>query len=235
MLSRKNFSLWVVLCTALMCWPKMASAAEGGGAIRVPAIAAYADVGYFTYKSKLASSNDTGLRYGYGFQIFGGSERALGAAMRSSLLNATFALNENKITDKTQTFIFNYRLGYVYAGVAFGTSQMTFSKAGVDAMDAYANTIGGNAGGLFPFGRGNTIQTDITVLKPSSVKDTQQRSVSLGLKIEADTFLTFALSRRFIDLMLGFKYTQHTASVGGEGGAEKLTIPSVGFRFGANL
>lgn len=210
-------------------------ASANSGALRTPTISANADVGYFTYKSKLAESNDTGLRYGYGFQIFGGDNNELGAAMRSSTLSATFALNTNSITDKSQTFIFNYRYGYVYAGAAFGTVQMTFQKAGTDTMDAYGNTIGGNLGALYPFGRGNSIQSDITVLKPSGVKDTQQRNVSLGLRIEADTFLTFALSRRYMDLFLGFKYIQHTASVGGVGGAEKLTIPSLGFRLGTNL
>lgn len=220
---------------ATALWTDSALAAPGGSGLRVPSIAAQGDVGYFTYKSKLAASNDTGLRYSYGFQIFGGDDRALGAAMRSSLLSATFALNENKISEKTQTFIFNYRLGYVYAGAAFGTTQMVFSKAGTDAMDAYGNTIGGNIGALFPFGRGSSVQTDLLVLKPTGIKDSQQRTVSLGLKLESDTFLTFALSRRYVDLMLGFKYIQHTATVGGEGGAEKLTIPAVGLRFGANL
>jgi|GEM_PF-723537 len=216
-------------------WLSPAMAAPGGNGLRVPSIAAQGDVGYFTYKSKLAASNDTGLRYTYGFQIFGGDDRALGAAMRSSLLSATFALNENKISEKTQTFIFNYRLGYVYAGVAFGTTQMAFTKAGSDAMDAYGNTLGGNVGALVPFGRGNSVQTDLLILKPSGIKDSQQRTVSLGLKLESDTFLTFALSRRYVDLMLGFKYIQHTATVNGEGGAEKLTIPAVGLRLGANL
>lgn len=231
----KTFTKFVGGFSLLAAWSQSAHAAEGGANIRLPTISANADVGYFTYKSKLADSNDTGLRYGYGFQILGGNDKALGAAMRTNLLSATFALNENKITDKEQTFIFNYRVGYVYAGVAFGTVQMTFNKQGSDAMDAYGNTLGGNVGGLFPFGRGNAVQSDVTVLKPSSVKDSQQRTVSLGLRIQADTYLTFALSRRFVDLMLGFKYIQHTASVGGEGGAEKLTVPSVGLRVGANL
>jgi len=210
-------------------------AAESGTGIRIPAVSVNAEVGYFTYKSKLAASNDTGLRYGYGFQIFGGDDRNLGAGMRSTLLTATFALNENKITEKNQSFIFNYRKGYAYAGAAFGTTQLGFSENGTDAMDAYGNTIGGNAGFLIPFGRGNLIQCDALILKPTSVKDSQQRTVSLGLRTEVDTSMSFALSRKYIDLILGFKYVSHSATVSGNGGAEKQTIPSAGFRFGANL
>ncbi len=233
--ARKSLSAAIAAAAVAMVCSSHALAAPGGSGLRVPSIAAQGDVGYFTYKSKLAESNDTGLRYSYGVQIFGGDDRALGAAMRSSLLSATFALNENKISEKTQTFIFNYRMGYIYAGVGFGTTQMTFTKAGTDAMDAYGNTLGGNIGALIPFGRGSSVQTDLLVLKPNAIKDSQQRTVSLGLKLESDTFLTFALSRRYVDLMLGFKYIQHTATVGGEGGAEKLTIPAVGLRFGANI
>jgi len=234
MKNNRKFLRAILFSIATLAANESARAADGGD-IHVPAVGAHADVGYFTYKSKLAASNDTGLRYGYGFQIYGGDSRTLGAGMRSSLQTATFALNQNKITEKEQTFVFNYRLGFVYVGAAFGTEQLTFSEAGTDAMDAYANTIGGNLGAMLPFGRGNSVQTDILVLKPTSVKDTQQRAVSLGLKIEADTNLSFALSRKYVDLILGFKYIRHTASVGGAGGAEAMTIPTVGLRVGANL
>ncbi|MEN9810056.1 MAG: hypothetical protein RLZZ488_1623 [Pseudomonadota bacterium] len=209
--------------------------AADGGAIRVPAVSAFAEAGYFTYKSKLAESNDTGMRYGYGFQIFGGDDRNLGASMRSTMLAATFALNSNKVTEKNQSFIFNYRKGYVYGGAAFGTTQVGFTENGTDAMDAYGNTIGGNLGFLVPFGRGNLVQSDVLVLKPTSVKDSKQRTVSLGLRIEADTSLSFALSRKYVDLVLGFKYVTHSASVDGAGGKETQTIPSAGFRFGMDL
>lgn len=209
--------------------------AQAGTALRIPAVSAQGDVGYFTYKSKLASSNDTGINYTYGFQIFGGNDKSIGAAMRSSLLNATFALNGNKISEKTQTFIFNYRLGYVYAGAAFGTTQITFTENGTEALDCYGNTIGGNLGGILPFGRGNSVQVDITGLKPMNVKDTQQRNVSLGLKLDADMMLSFALTRRAVDLLLGFKYSQQSATVESTGGVEKLTVPKVGLRIGANL
>lgn len=225
-------------CLALVCLSSglhFSAHAAAGSALRVPAVSAFAEVGYFTYKSKLAESNDTGMRYGYGFQIFGGDDRNLGASMRSTILSSTFALNSNKVTEKNQSFIFNYRLGYVYGGAAFGTTQIGFTENGADAMDAYGNTIGGNLGFLVPFGRGNLVQSDVLVLKPSSVKDSKQRTVSLGMRIEADTSLSFALSRKFIDLILGFKYVTHSASVDGAGGKEAQTIPSAGFRFGTDL
>ncbi|MEY4063942.1 MAG: hypothetical protein RIR26_150 [Pseudomonadota bacterium] len=230
----KQFKYLFLICILLGAMEGKAFA-QGSDGIRVPVISAFGDVGYFTYKSKLADSNDTGLRYGYGFQIFGGDDKELGAAMKTTSMTASFALNENKITQKDQTFIFNYRKSFIYAGAAFGTTQLAFLKANVDTMDAYGNTIGGNLGFLYPFGKGSLVQLDVLALKPSSVKDTQQRTVNLGLKIEVDSSLTFALSKRYVDLILGFKYVQHTATVDGSGGTEKLTIPSVGLRFGANL
>jgi hypothetical protein len=221
----------VVVCASLswMNW------AYGAGEIRVPSVSIAGEVGYFTYKSKLAASNDTGLRYGYGFQIYGGSDRNLGAGLRSNFMTATFALNQNQIAEKNQSFIFNYRKGYIYAGAAFGTTQVKFTENGSEAMDSYGNTIGGNVGTIIPFGRGNLIQSDVLVLKPTGVKDTQQRTVNLGLRIEADTQLSFALTRKFTDLIIGFKYIKHSATVGGAGGTETQTIPVVGFRLGANL
>lgn len=228
-------SLFAVVVMTMLGVSAPAFAAGGGDGIRIPALSAFAEVGYFTYKSKLAESNDTGLRYEYGFQMFGGDDRNLGAGMRSTTMTAAFALNENKIIEKNQSFIFNYRKNYVYAGAAFGTTQLAFTKAGTDALDAYGNTVGGNIGALVPFGRGNLIQSDVLVLKPTSVKDSQQRTASLGLRIEADTSLSFALSRKYIDLVLGFKYVTHSASVDGVGGTETQTIPSAGLRFGANL
>lgn len=233
-LNHRNFRSCAALLP-LICFSKTGWAAEGGSGIRTPALSAFAEVGYFTYKSKLAASNDTGLRYGYGFQIYGGDDRNLGAGMRANFLTAAFALNSNKIAEKNQSFVFNYRKGYVYAGAAFGTTQVTFTENGTDAMDAFGNTIGGNLGFLFPFGRGNFVQSDILALKPTSVKDSQQRTVSLGMRLEADTNLSFALSRKYIDLILGFKYVTHTATVSGSGGAETQTIPSAGLRVGANL
>lgn len=230
-----SLSLSFICALLALALPSRAALAQGGAALRIPTVSAQGDVGYFTYKSKLASSNDTGLNYSYGFQIFGGNDRSIGAAMRSTLLNATFALNDKKISEKTQTFIFNYRLGYVYAGAAFGTTQIAFTESGTEAMDCYANTIGGNLGAILPFGRGNAVQLDVTGLKPMNVKDTQQRTVSLGLKLEADTLLSFALTRRAVDLLLGFKYSQQSATVGGSGGVETLTIPKIGLRIGANL
>lgn len=232
---QKSSFFWTRLLTICFATGFYFSAQAAGGDIRVPAVSAFAEVGYFTYKSKLAESNDTGMRYGYGFQIFGGDERNLGAAMRATTLSSTFALNSNKVTEKYQSFIFNYRMGYVYAGAAFGTTQVGFTKSGTDAMDAYGNTIGGNLGFLVPFGRSNLVQSDVLVLKPTGIKDSQQRTVNLGLRIEADTSLSFALSRKYIDLILGFKYVTHSASVDGAGGKESQTIPSAGFRFGTDL
>jgi hypothetical protein len=230
--AKKRLSAAVFL-SIMSFWPQ-AGAADSTG-IRIPAVSAFAEVGYFTYKSKLAASNDTGLRYAYGFQFFGGNDRNLGAGMRSSYLSSSFSLNSNKILEKNQSFIFNYRHGYAYAGAAFGTIQLAFTENGTDAMDAYGNTIGGNLGIMIPFGRGNVIQCDALVIKPSSVKDSQQRTVSLGVKTEVDTNLAFALSRKHIDLILGFKYVKGSATVNGAGGAEMQTIPTAGLRFGANL
>ena len=124
-MSRTKFRTKVLLACAAF---QLQALAQGGSALRIPSVSAMGDVGYFTYKSKLASSNDTGINYTYGFQIFGGNDKTIGASMRSTILNATFALNDNKISEKTQTFIFNYRVGFVYAGAAFGTTQMTFTE-----------------------------------------------------------------------------------------------------------
>ena len=231
-MSRTKFRTKVLLACAAF---QLQALAKGGSALRIPSVSAMGDVGYFTYKSKLASSNDTGINYTYGFQIFGGNDKTIGASMRSTILNATFALNDNKISEKTQTFIFNYRVGFVYAGAAFGTTQMTFTENGTEAMDCYGNTMGGNLGGVLPFGRGNSVHLDVTALKPMNVKDTQQRSVALGLKLDADMMLSFALTRRAVDLVLGFKYSQQSATVDNNGGVEKLTVPKVGLRIGANL
>lgn len=233
MLNRKQTFFMTKVMFLVVQWPWNSAHAESD--VRLPALSAFGEAGYFTYKSKLAVSNDTGLRYGYGFQIFGGDDKNLGAGMRSAILNAKFALNENEIAEKVQSFVFNYRMGYAYAGVAFGTTQLKFTEKGTDAMDAFGNTIGGNVGFLVPFGRGNVIQNDILVLKPSGVKDSQQRAVNLGLRIEADTSLSFSLSRKFVDLVLGFKYITHSATVGSAGGKETQTIPSAGLRVGANL
>ncbi|MEY2987169.1 MAG: hypothetical protein RJB13_690 [Pseudomonadota bacterium] len=227
-------SLYLGILLACSGLPSLALG-QGGSALRIPSVSVLGDVGYFTYKSKLANSNDTGINYTYGFQIFGGSDKTIGASMRSTLLNATFALNNNKISEKTQTFIFNYRLGFMYAGAAFGTTQLAFTESGTEAMDCYGNTIGGNLGGVLPFGRGNAVQIDITGLKPMNIKDTQQRNVALGLKLDADMMLSFALTRRAVDLMLGFKYSQQSATVDNNGGVEKLTVPKMGLRIGANL
>ena len=201
-------------------------------AVNQPTALLAASANYFTYKSKLAASNDTGISQNYTFGIYAGDDRQIGALLRGSMYTAKFALNSSSIAYNSQDFIFNYRMGWVYAGASVGTSTTKFVDATDTQMDAFSTTVGGNFGILVGISRQSTFHLDIQAASALKTKEAEQKTVKVGLRIDADTGVSFTVYKRNLDLLLGMRVSSQTLTANGTGGAELITAPSVGFQFG---
>ena len=225
-------SCWarIVVCcfTAAFAAPLEAQASDAGGQ---PTAMVSASANYFTYKSKLASSNDTGISENYGFGVFAGNEHEIGALLRGSMYTAKFALNKSSIAFSSQDFIFNYRFDWIYFGASAGTSSTKYVDASDTQMDAFSTTVGGNLGIIAPISKQSRFHLDVQAATALKTKEAQSRTVKIGMRIEADTGVSFAVYKHGVELLFGIRVVSQTLSANSQGGAEMITAPSLGVQF----
>lgn len=214
----------------LLCAARSGQATAQARAGRHPTVMATGTVGYFTYKSKLATNNDTGLSYDYAAGIFAGDDRNIGALLRGASYAAPFALANAKITHGEQHFVFNYRTGFAYFGAAIGTQTIKFELGGTTRLDAHATTLGGNVGLLLDINRQSGFLFDALVSKPMKTQEAEERPVTLGLRIGTEACVSFNLLKKNMFVLFGVRYVSQDVKVNGQGGAETLTAPTFGVR-----
>lgn len=188
-----------------------------------------ADGGFATYKSKVVQSNDTSTLIEYGFGVFAGSDKSLGMFVRRDQNTTTFVLNSSSITTVWQDVIVKYRWGPVYVGGILANNEMQVNNQGdANYLNELGSGYGVNAGLLIPIARVAYFGIDISDVSISKAVDLNQKVVTMGSRLDIDINGSFAITKKILDFIVGYKYRTYSATVDGTAGAENLTATYLG-------
>ncbi len=190
-----------------------------------PALDGRGSVGYFTYKSKYANSNDTGLRYDYAAALYAGNSRGMGMIMRGNLQSANFALVTKKLDSSTLDFIIRSHLGPLYFGPMFGMSNYKFTESGSTTFDLNERHYGGNVGLEMDIIRNGLMRIDALITNQYDYKEVTNQTVTLGMRVEGDVSFDLMFSKKF-GAVVGGKYIMYSL----QSQAEAITMPYAGLR-----
>jgi hypothetical protein len=194
-------------------------------AVDKPALEAYGTVGYFTYKSKYALSNDTGIRYDYAAALYAGDSRNVGMVMRGNMQSAEFELVSKQLDSSALDFLVQLHLGPLYIGPMFGMANYKFTESGATTFDLNERHYGGNVGIQAEVVRNGVLRLDVLITNQYDAKEVNDQVIDLGMRIEGDLRADLKISRSF-GAVVGGKYMMYTL----QSQAEGITMPYAGLK-----
>lgn len=189
--------------------------------------------GYTSHKSGLVESNDTSSSLVYGIQIHGGDENQIGSEFLVDSTKVDFALNDTAMTTEWQEMAFRYNLGPLYAGIVVSNVNLTAQKAGTESgslLQGFGKGFGAQLGCQIDFDRGSHIILDLRGVSFPDMKELNQKSLSLGTRIDVDVRGSVDLTRNFLDAMFGFRYRTYSATLDDVSGEETVATTYLGLR-----
>lgn len=181
-----------------------------------------------TNKSGLAESNDTGLIYKYGLNVYAGDNKNVSVHIEGLSSAISYELNGATSTQSELNFLIRYYLGFVFLGAYGGSIQVGAVRSDAQSVEIFANTYGGSFGALVTIFRGAYLELEARYGIPIDVKEVSQQNVTLGAKMDASCAVVFDLTRNLLDLEAGFLYSTYDATFEGVGTGEALTAPYIG-------
>ena len=198
----------------------------------VPTAFLRAGGGLSTYKSKMVDSNDTSTLLEYSFGAYAGEDRQFGMLVRRDSSTTNFVLNSSRIAASWQDVITRYRWGPLYLGVVLGSAEIDANNAGdAEFLKARGSGYGENLGLMVPVGRSAMFTMDVLMVANSTAVDLNQKTVTIGQRMDIDLGASFDITKQFVDLLVGYKYRTYPLSVDGTSYAEIFTSTYVGFLF----
>lgn len=190
-----------------------------------PALCGKATAGYFTHKSKLAESNDTGLRYDYEAGLYAGNARFLGAYVRGHMETSTFALVSKALATNVVDFVLKMHMGPVYVGPVYGMSTYKYTESGAVTFDLSERHYGANVGFEYELGRKGLAFVDALVVMSYSGTEATSQTIKVGMRTEADVGFAVPMSRSF-GVAFGAKYIMSSL----QSKSDVTTMPYVGIK-----
>ena len=203
--------------------PEMATMSAGG------------DVCYATSKSGLAESNDTGLITTYGLHVFAGDSKNLSVHLEGSSSSFAYELNDTIMTLSDLVFSMRTYFSIFYVGGFAGTFQAAAKRANGDEFDAFGTVYGGNLGALIDLNRDSWLGFDAKVSLPNDIKESSKQDVTFGMRTEGRIFISYDVTRRFLDVQAGLMYSTQEATFLGTGKGETISAPFLGIRMNSEF
>ncbi len=215
----------LLIAVATVLFPEMAAAELKP---ELPTLSLGGRAYWATSKSGLVESNDTGLFYSYGINVYAGDHKNLSVHLENKTAQTTYALNSTSTSQEDLAFIFRYYFSFFYIGGFAGSTKLLATRADGSSADIFANKYGANTGLIMNVTRSVILEVDARGGIPLDVKEANNQTVTLGTKIEGQVTVIFDLTRKLLDLEAGFAYSSQEATFEGTGTGETTTAPFVG-------
>jgi hypothetical protein len=192
-----------------------------------------ADAGMTTFESAAAGSKETQGTATYTIGGWAGEDRLLGATVTSSESVVPFSLNNSELRSAFRDVRLKMRLGWLTPSVGASLSDIDVEKDGVQTIGVYGT--GANAGLALtvPVYMRLVAEVEGFVVESSKVYDKLNGDAKLGRRNEADGHLSFDLTDRIVDLLVGYRMRSYELESGDETFKEQSQGAYAGLRLGA--
>lgn len=221
---------WAAVAASLFLFVGSANADEM--ADRADTAYVFADYGLGTYKSLLVESNDTMGITTYGFGANAGQDRNLGFQYRQEKASVSFAVNKSTLASTWTSMIFKYRVWMMELGVVLGGVKMKAEREGAEILDIVGDGYGGYFGMLIPMSRDNLAFVNVMSVSTADPVDKKEREIALGSRLDIEVGGRFALSRKYLNLDVGYRRRANAVTESGVSYNELQTATFLGFSLG---
>ncbi len=168
-----------------------------------------ADVGTTTFDSKAAASKDTNTSIAYELGGWFGESRIVGLSVKNQTDVVPFTLNKSESSTNFTDVRLKGRFWGVMPSVGVSLSEVDISKADVKTIGLFGTGINaglGLTGTLYP---GIVLSGEVMTIKSTHIFDKLALENKLGVRNEADANISFDITDRLIDLLVGYRLRQY--------------------------
>lgn len=225
----KHKTLWAANSMILSLWCTWSLSVRASTKDLFPDFYFQTQYAFTTAKSKLVVSNDLGSTLSYGLGSFAGSDANLGFKIWFSTDTLSFGLNSSSLAISWQDNVVVYRLGPFFIGPVFSQAELKANKEGSDIIDAVGSGIGAETGVKFAIGKSSALHLLVTSVNINAMKDTSNKSVSIGQRLDIDIGARVDITRELLDFVFGYKTRTMSLSYDSVSYSEAMYFTYVGF------
>jgi len=195
-----------------------------------------ADMAQTTYDSKTAESKESQQTPTYKLGGWVGENRNVGLIASTTESSVPFVLNNSSMRTAMKDIKMRARFGWISPTVAATLTEVKVVKAESTVVDLYGTGYGAGAEVQFPLHDRVVVAAEgMAFTTPSSFARNAEPiapETSLGDRVEADVSASVDLTRRTLDLVVGYKVRNYSIIIDDETKKEKAQGAYVGLRLG---
>jgi hypothetical protein len=191
-----------------------------------------ADAGISTYESEAAGSKETKETISYILGGWVGESRTAGLSIASSQAKVPYSLNQAKTDTSFADVRAHVRLGWLIPSIGVSLSELDVERDGAQTVSLYATGASAGLGLMMPVYRTIVVYGDAMVVKPTKSYDKIEQTTKLGERKDGDAGVSFDVTDRMIDLLIGYKIREYSIDTADETFHEKTQGAYAGLRLG---
>lgn len=201
--------IMTIMTAAAIAGPALAQTRSQvwGGPLTQQAQTVYvtAESGPTTYESDAAGSKETQMSNTFTAGAWAGESRIVGAAIRSSEAEVPFELNDATMKTSFRDVRIMARLGWFIPFATVSLSEVDVTQGDTETVSVYGTGTGAGLAVGVPLHEKLVFQVEGSATQSNQVYDKLGQDTKLGRRDEGDAHLSFDLTDRMVDLLVGYR------------------------------
>jgi hypothetical protein len=191
-----------------------------------------ADAGMSTYESQAAGSKETRPSSVVTMGGWAGEARSVGASVTASDAAVPFSLNDSKMRTSFRDIRLMARMGWIIPSIGASLSEIDVDKGGEHTLGLYGTGVNAGLAIAVPVARFMVVQADGMVVQSNKIYDKLGQNTKLGQRVDGDISMSYDLTERMLDLLVGYRIRQYAIDTGEVTYKEKSQGAYAGLRLG---
>lgn len=191
-----------------------------------------ADAGLTTYESEAAGSKETKESSTLTVGAWAGEGRLIGAEIKSSEAEVPFSLNKSSMKTSFRDVRMMARLAYLIPYVNVSLTEIDVNGTDDQKIGIYGTGMGAGMAVAFPLHDMLVVQAEGGTTTSTKVYDKLGQEAKMGRRDEADAHLSFDVTDRIVDLLVGYRVRRYELEAVGTKFKEESQGAYAGLRVG---
>lgn len=190
------------------------------------------EFGSSSFDSQAAASKETRTANAHEVGGWFGESRIVGLSVRSQVDEVPFTLNDSESRSNFTDVRLKGRIWGIIPSVGVSLSDISVERAGVKTVGLFGTGLNAGLGGSGTLYPGIVLNGDLMMVKSNNVYDKLQEGSKLGDRLEADAHISFDVTDRILDLLVGYRVREYKIETASASFKEKSQGIYAGARLG---
>jgi len=164
-----------------------------------------ADIGSTTFDSKAAASKETASSTAYEFGGWFGEARIVGMSIKNQTDVVDFSLNDSQSSTNFTDVRLKARLWGIVPSIGVSLSEVDVETTDGKTVGLFGTGVNAGLGFTFTIYTGIVLSAEAMTVQSTHVFDKLALGNNLGVRNEADANISFDITDRLIDLLVGYR------------------------------